>query len=108
MDNEEDEKRSKAIMAAHQIATINSILQVMDWDFLSEGLAKTREQASRYDTFAVLNRGWNPHHGKTLSVKANALQKLIEYHDLLIECDGKSRTERKYEEQIDTLKNLFG
>ncbi len=104
---DEDEKRSKAEMAAHQLSVIHSVMQVMDWDFLREGVKQTKALAGRYDTFAVLNRGWNPHHGKTLTVKANALQKLIEYHELLLECDGKSRVERDCESQMDKLKNLF-
>lgn len=77
----------KSYELADVINKMKPLLHKMDLEYAKHALEAMRDAAHFNDTAAVLNPSYDPDKTRWLSVQCDALGKLIEYVELLKECD---------------------
>jgi len=87
MDNNKLEDLSKSYELADIINRMKPIIHEMDLDYAKEAIAGMRNLASFNDSAAILNPMYDPTKTDHLYLQCKALSKLIEYVELLKECD---------------------
>lgn len=92
---------------SEELATIiegmKAYFPLIDLAHAKKVVADMRSQSSRYDTMAVLMRGYTPKKSEVMQKSADAIQALVDFVELNIEIGklkGEIRSEENHYEQI--------
>lgn len=97
----------KSYELAALINMMKPILHEMDLEYAKVAVSRMRDSAHFHDTAAVLNPSYDPDKTRWMTVQCDALSKLIEYVELLRECDKLKATVTKNGIQRAEIAKMF-
>lgn len=92
---------------AFQIQVLNQFAFSLDVEYLKALVKEQRNQASMYDSAAVLNRAWNPNKAALLHAYADTLQALVDYIEANMRVTEAKKKVEAHDQMAGELSKLF-